>query len=110
VVAALRDLNRATAREILNVLRREGTDVAYTTVNTILARLTRKGVVQRSSEAYKGAERYVYLYKDIEGEYIDGLLQGLTRAFGKRGVVHLAERIEGLSDEQVRDLARRLKA
>lgn len=110
VVSVLKDRREVTARDVLLSLRDRGKDVAYTTVSTILTRLHAKGLIERRSEAFKGGERYVYAYKDIEGEYIDSLLGGLVSAFGERGVAHLAERLDGLSPADVRKLRERLKS
>ena len=109
VISALKDHGEATTRDVLLELRRRGKEVAYTTVCTILTRLHAKGLIERRSEAFKGGERYVYRYKDIEGEYIDSLLGSLMSAFGDRGVAHLAERLDGLSKDDVQRLRERLK-
>jgi len=106
-VAALRRLRRANARDLLDELRRQDIDLAYTTVNTVLKRLFKKGLVHRYAEAYRGGERYVYAYKDIEGQYIDWLLEGLTKAFGKQAVVRLANQINGTSPDLRRGSWRR---
>ncbi len=109
VIFALENHGEATTRDVLLELRQRGKDVAYTTVSTILTRLHAKGLIERRSEAFKGGERYVYRYKDIEGEYIDSLLGGLMSAFGTRGVAHLAEKLDGLSREDVQRLRERLR-
>ena len=109
VIAAVKKLGAATTREVMAELHAEGSQVAYTTVATILTRLHNKGLVERRREPFKGAERFIYSYKDIEAAYIDQLLGGLATAFGKRGVVHLAERLEGMSEADLRRLRGRLK-
>lgn len=109
MISALEGRGEATTRDVLMELHRRGKEVAYTTVSTILTRLHTKGLIDRRSEAFKGGERYVYRYKDIEGEYIDSLLGGLMSAFGTRGVAHLAARLDGLSKEDVQKLRERLK-
>ncbi len=109
VISAVKTLGAATTREAMAELHRSGSQVAYTTVATILTRLHKKGLIERRREPFKGAERFIYSYKDIESEYIDDLLGGLVSAFGKRGVVHLAERIEGVSETDLRRIRIRLK-
>jgi len=109
IVSVLKDRGEATARDVLSDLRRRGKEVAYTTVSTILTRLHAKGLVERRGEPFKGGERFIYRYKDIEREYIDSLLGGLVAAFGSHGVAHLAERLEGLSENDLEKLRRRLK-
>ena len=109
VVAAVKRLGAGTTREVLEELHARGTQVAYTTVATILTRLHAKGLVGRRREPFKGAERFIYSYKDIESDYIENLIQGLVSAFGGRGVVHLAERLEEMSDTDLRRLRSRLR-
>lgn len=109
VVAAVKRLGAATTREVLDDLRAKGSELAYTTVATILSRLHRKGLVERRREPFKGAERFIYSYKDIESDYIDELLGSLVSAFGQRGVAHLAERLEGMSEHDLRRLRTRLR-
>ncbi|HKZ99864.1 MAG TPA: BlaI/MecI/CopY family transcriptional regulator [Thermoplasmata archaeon] len=108
VISVLDTKREATTREVLNDLRGRGKDVAYTTVSTILARLHEKGLIARRNEPFRGGERFVYGYKDIERAYIDSLLDGLVAAFGPAGVVHLARRLESLSREDLESLRRRL--
>ncbi len=109
IVAALMTLKSGNTREIMEELRNRRVKVAYTTVATILDRMYHKKLVGRRQEPYKGADRYVYVYRDIEKAYIDSFLHDLMRAFGEHGVVHLAERIEEMSPEDLRRLREQLK-
>ncbi len=110
IVAVLQELREGNTRQVLDAVNRRGKPVAYTTVSTILTRLHAKGILDRRSEAFKGGERYVYVYKDIEEAYIESLLGGLVSVFGRPGVVHLAEKIEKLNEDDLRRLRERLKA
>ncbi len=110
VVAVLQELREATARQVLEGVNRRGRNVAYTTVSTILTRLHAKGVIGRRAESFKGGDRYLYAYRDIEEAYLDHLLGGLVNVFGRPGVAHLHEKIEALDDEKLRQLRERLKA
>ncbi len=110
VVAVLQELKEGTTRQVLEGVNRRGHKVAYTTVSTILMRLHAKGIIDRRSEPFKGGERYLYAYKDIEAAYLDHLVGGLVSVFGRPGVTHLQERLEHLDDEKIRQLRERLKA
>ncbi len=110
IVAVLMEHGEGNTRTILEGLRGRGKPVAYTTVSTILTRLHAKGVIDRRSEPFKGGERYIYVYRDIEEAYIDDLLGGLVRTFGQPGVLRLAERLEGLGEDDLRKLRERLRA
>ncbi len=109
VVAVLKELREGTTRAVLDGLHRRGKSVAYTTVSTILTRLHTKGVIDRRSEAFKGGARYLYAYRDIEAAYIDDLLGGLISTFGQPGIAHLAHRLEGLGEDDIRRLRQRTK-
>ena len=109
VVAVLQEIREGTTRQILEAVNRRGRHVAYTTVSTILMRLHAKGVIDRRSEPYKGGERYVYTYRDIEDAYIDTMLRRFVGVFGNPGMVHLAERIGSLNEDDVRRLRERLR-
>jgi len=108
VIGVLERLRQATAREIHEALPARWGPVAYTTVNTILTRLHAKGLVRRRREKYRGGERYVYEYKDIEQAYLRSVVSGVVRLFGRRGVVHLAEQLDGLSEAELRALEKKL--
>lgn len=110
VIAVLQELKEGTTRQVLDGVNRRGHKVAYTTVSTILTRLYAKRVIDRRSEPFKGGERYLYAYKDIEDDYLDHLLSGLVSVFGRPGVAHLAEKIEHLDDDKLRQLRERLRA
>ncbi len=107
VVAVLKDLGEGNTRAVLEGLRARGKSVAYTTVSTILTRLHAKGVVDRRREPFKGGDRHVYAYRDIEGAYIDDLLGGLVTTFGRPGVAHLAQRLERLGEDDLKKLQER---
>ncbi len=99
IVGVLKDLHEGNTRAVLDGLRRRNTRVAYTTVSTILTRLHAKGVIDRRSEPFKGGERYIYVYRDIEEAYIDDLLGGLIKTFGQPGVAHLTQRLGSLGED-----------
>ena len=108
VLALLRKLGEAPARDVRAGLEGRGVRVAYTTVATILSRLHAKGLVRRRRETCRGGERYVYRTADVEQKYLVNLLRGVVAMFGPSGVVHLNEEISKLDPTQERELRRRL--
>lgn len=110
VVAVLQEIREGTTRQVLDGVNRRGHKVAYTTVSTILTRLHAKGIIERRSEPFKGGERYLYAYKDIEEAYLDRLLGGVVTVFGRPGVARLQEKIQRLDEEKIRQLRERLRA
>ncbi len=108
VLAALRELGEAPARNVRKTLERRGRRVAYTTVATILSRLHAKGLVKRRRESCRGGERYVYRAGNVEQKYLANLLRSVVAMFGAAGVVHLNEEIAKLDPTEERELRRRL--
>ena len=108
VIASLRELGEAPARDVRVALQKHGARVAYTTVATILSRLFAKGLVVRRRETCRGGERYVYRPADVERKYLVNLLKGVVAMFGPAGVVHLNEEIAKLKPAEERELRRRL--
>lgn len=109
VISSLKGLRKAPTGAVLEDLRARKIDVAYTTVATILTRLYEKGLIKRSTERHGRGARHVYAYLDIENEYIEHLLGGLATTFGREGVVHLAERLEDLTPDELERMRKRLK-
>jgi len=108
VLASLRGLGEAPARDVRRALEQRGIRVAYTTVATILSRLFTKGFVKRRRETCRGGERYVYRTADVEHKYLMNVLRGVVDMFGPAGVVHLNEEIAKLNPKEERELRRRL--
>ena len=108
VLAALRGLGEAPARDVRKALEARGVRVAYTTVATILGRLFVKGLVKRRRETCRGGERYVYRPANVEHKYLMNVLRGVVDMFGPSGVVHLNEEIAKLNPKEERELRRRL--
>jgi predicted transcriptional regulator len=109
VLAALRGLGEAPARDVRKSLETRGVRVAYTTVATILGRLFVKGLVKRRRETCRGGERYVYRPANVEHKYLMNVLRGVVDMFGPAGVVHLNEEISKLNPKEERELRRRLR-
>ncbi len=109
VLASLRELEEAPARDVRSQLSHRGIRVAYTTVATILSRLWSKGLLRRRRESCRGGERYVYRTTDrLERRYLSNLLRGVVALFGPTGVVHLNEELAKLQPAEERELRRRL--
>jgi len=108
VMATLRELGAAPAREIRRALEQRGYRVAYTTVATILSRLYAKGLVHRRREPCQGGVRYLYRPAEVEEKYLKNILRGVVAMFGPAGVVHLNEELAKLDPSEEKALRRRL--
>jgi BlaI family transcriptional regulator, penicillinase repressor len=101
----------ATVRDVLVALNaREERQRAYTTIMTIMARLERKGVLERHKEG-KG---FVYTPSASRDEYLDSRAQAeveaLVEEYGELALVHFARAMERLDPDwrrRLRRLARR---
>ena len=101
----------ATVRDVLHALNeRSDKQRAYTTIMTILARLERKGVLDRERQG-KG---FVYSARATREEYLQARAQAEVEAvideFGEAALVHFARSLAKLDPnrrERLRRLARR---
>jgi predicted transcriptional regulator len=94
-------LGKASAREILVELR-DKRQIAYTTVNTVLDRLYRRGLVKRSKAQGKGGMRYVYSPATsayLRRNVVPQALKALVGAFGPSVVSAIYEGLEQLSTD-----------
>ena len=109
VLASVRELHQAPARDVRRRLAGRGMRLAYTTVATTLGRLWAKGLLRRRRESCQGGERYVYaVTHNLERRYFTSLLRGVVEVFGPSGVVHLNEELAKLQPSEERELRRRL--
>jgi predicted transcriptional regulator len=101
----------ATVRDVLHALNgRSDKQRAYTTIMTILARLERKGVLDRQKQG-KG---FVYTARATRDEYLQSRAQAeveaLVEEFGDVALVNFARemaKLDGTRRERLRRLARR---
>lgn len=81
-------------REVLESLREEGVDVAYSTVSTILDRLVEKGIVGRERETYHGSTRFRHRFdrETHEPHLIGDVVSDVAMVLGDPGLDALATR------------------
>ena len=92
---------KITAREILEALRKEGMAITYVTVNTVLSRMHKRGLINRTTEPFRGSFRYTYEYKDVKDELITGFLGDVNLLFGEEGIDHLKIKLEAEKDMEL---------
>lgn len=102
ILSVLHNRKKATAREIFKALGEGGIPVTYVTVNTVLSRLHKRNLVNRTSEPYRGRFRYVYEYVEVKEQVISDYLKDVNILFGDEGIDHLVMKLEG---EKGQDLA-----
>ena len=102
ILSVLYNKKRATAREIYNALRNEGMSIAYVTINTVLSRLHKRDLVNRTKEPFRGKFRYLYEYVEVKDQLISDYLKDVNILFGEEGIDHLMMKLE---DEKGLELA-----
>jgi len=98
ILSVLNKVKKANAREIYKILQEEGIKITYVSVNTVLSRLYKKGLVDRITESFRGSFRYTYEYKDIKDKLIAGFLGDVHLIFGKEGINHLKMKLDEEED------------
>lgn len=108
VMKVLWRLRRATVAEVRAELARAGTDLAYTTVMTLLGRLAQKSavVVDKAREpfVYKSAYRRESVLRDRLRAFLRDVFDGEADAL----VLRLVED-ESLSLDELREIERRIE-
>lgn len=109
VMKVLWTLRRATVAEVRAELgKRDGSDLAYTTVMTLLGRLAQKGAVavdrEREPFVYKAAHRRESVLRDRLRAFVAEVFDGEADAL----VLRLVED-ESLSLEELKDIERRIE-
>lgn len=103
--------NQADARDIFSELNKRK-KIAYTTINTTLTRLHKKGLLKRKLVKGRGGYRYVYTTAKSKPKYADHVIRttidDLLMRFGNRTISYFSESLN-LSDEDVEKLRVRLK-
>jgi predicted transcriptional regulator len=99
IMQALWRLGKATVSEVQEVLREQGNDIAYTTIQTMLNRLEVKKIVARND-----SERTHYYYAILkEPVAAESAIKRLTDRFFRGSTEELVTRLvkEDLSAEQL---------
>lgn len=101
ILRVLNELGRASAGDILKEL--DNREMAYTTVNTVLDRLFRRGLITRSKTPGRGGVKYVYSPASnayLRTNIIPEALNALVRAFGPTVVPAIYEGLENISTKE----------
>jgi len=94
ILSVLHKKKKITARNIFETLREEGMAITYVTVNTVLSRMHKRGLIKRTTEPFRGTFRYTYEYKDVKDDLISGLLGDVSLLFGEEGIDHLKMKLD----------------
>lgn len=102
---------QADARDVYFELNKKK-KIAYTTINTTLTRLHKKGLLKRKLVKGRGGHRYIYTIAKSKPMYIDHVIgstiDDLLMRFGTRTISYFSESLN-LSEKDVEKLRARLK-
>lgn len=105
----LQKLRKASARDVLMELRGKK-QIAYTTVNTVLDRLYRRGLVKRTKVPSRGGKKYLYSPATsayLRNHIVPQALNTLVSAFGPSVISAIYEGLEHISNEEDDKLVKR---
>ena len=104
IMDACWSMSKCTVRDVYDRLRVEQ-DLAYTTVMTVMSRLSSKGFLVR--EMVEGS--YVYLpamsRKEFGSALVGEVLDSLLESFSEETVAHLADRVGSQSGDDLEKLS-----
>jgi BlaI family penicillinase repressor len=104
VLGILEQQQQCDVGDMQAALKKQGHEVAYTTVMTVLTRMHDKGIVSRSKEGRK----FLYSYTKHSSKAKGGILKNIkARLFGNEklaAVVSFLDQEEGLSQEDLKKL------
>jgi heterodisulfide reductase subunit C len=108
ILSVLHKEKKITAREIFEKLRNEGMASTYVTVNTVLSRMHKRGLIKRTTEPFRGSFRYTYEYKDVKDEFITDILEDVNILFGEEGIEHLKKKLETDKVVQIKSIKEKI--
>jgi heterodisulfide reductase subunit C len=94
ILSVLRKEKKTTAKEIYKALVEEGMQVQYVTVNTVLSRLSKRDLVKRTKEPFRGRFRYIYEYLEVKDQLISDFLGDVDLLFGEEGIDDLKTKLQ----------------
>jgi len=94
ILSVLRIEERTTAKGIYKILTDEGMAIQYVTVNTVLSRMAKRGLVKRTQEPFRGRYRYIYEYVEVKEQLIADFLEDMALLFGEEGIEDLKFELE----------------
>jgi heterodisulfide reductase subunit C len=89
ILSVLRLEQKTTAKAIFDILTKEGMQMQYVTVNTVLSRMAKRGLVKRTKEPFRGRYRYIYEYVEVKEQLIADFLEDMSLLFGEEGIQDL---------------------
>lgn len=111
VIKTVKELKKASARDVVRSFEERGKKVAYTTIATTLTRLYEKNFLTRNHHRYKGGKQYFYYFAGNEKrtrKIVDESISRLVDAFGPSVASAIQESLEEVSPERMDELNKRV--
>lgn len=81
-------------------------DIAYTTVMTILGRLAKKGLLERTLVRNSHVYSTVMTREEFAGNVVEGVVDGLLEAFSQPALAYFARRMKQQDESFLKELER----
>lgn len=107
VMASLWERGPSTVADVQASLKRRR-DLAYTTVLTILGRLVKKGLLERTLVGNSHVYSPAMSREEFAGNIVEGVMDGLLEAFGQPALAYFARRLRQQDDAPLKELERLL--
>ena len=91
----------ATAADAREILAREGPDLAYTTVATLVRILHEKGFLEQLNNERPFRYRSARSYEDVSGRFLDDVLDRVFRGSRQQLLVRLVEQRKLTAEERM---------
>lgn len=98
-----------TTREIVECLNNKEKPIAYNTIQTIMSRLTEKGLLRRTLVGKTHVYKATFKKKNILQTIISQKMSGFVNEFGEEALIAFVDGIEDITDETRAKLIKKLK-
>ncbi len=109
VMNAVWELGEVTVQEVKDSLE-PSRPLAYTTVMTVMTRLTEKGLLIRHKEGRAYVYKPASSQEKLAGSMLRSLVQRFYNGAGEKAIAHLLEIDENVDDEELERLEKLIRA
>lgn len=95
---------RATVREVMDILNRGPKERAYTTILTIMSRLDKKGLLTRERQGKTDIYSTVLARDAYRTARAEAEVDALVSEFGELALAHFSEHVDQLDPDRVSQL------
>lgn len=104
VMALLWEQEAMTVRDVHQLLQKAGSEIAYTTVMTIMVRLATKGFLAREARGRQFAYRPLVSAEEFRSYAAHALAGGLVRDYDQLAIASFVDELAKVSPARLREL------